>query len=306
MAQPPETSISSAFPFALHHVPILDSQMAYIDTGTPAGSLTPTTTVFLHGNPTSSFIWRNIIPHVSPRTRCVAPDLIGMGYSSKPAIDYRFTDHYRYLSSFLDAVVPAPTKLVLVCQDWGSALAFHWATNHQERLVGLAFMEFIRPFSSWDDVGTGDIAGTFKAFRTPEIGRKMIIEENIFVKHILPGGVVRGLTAVENEFYERPFLEEGSREPVWRWPNEIPIEGSPADVWEFAEKYHKWLLETEIPKLLFWAEPGAFLKEATAQWYLKNLKNVKGVFLGNGVHYLQEDHPERIGKEVAAFIDGLN
>jgi haloalkane dehalogenase len=228
-----------------------------------------------------------------------------MGSSSKPTISYRFVDHYRYLSAFLDTVVPT-SKVILVGQDWGSALAFHWAANHQERVAGLAFMEFIRPFPTWDDVGREEMQGTFKGFRTPEIGRKMIIEDNIFVKQILPGGVARELTSAEKEYYEKPFLEEASREPVWRWPNELPIEGSPTDVWDIAGKYHKWLLETEIPKLMFWAEPGAFVREESAQWYLKNLKNVKGVFLGSGVHYLQEDHPGRIGKEVAGFIDELD
>jgi haloalkane dehalogenase len=303
MAQPPESDISSDFPFTLQHIDILDSEMAYIDTDNLTN--TTTTAIFLHGNPTSSYIWRNIISHVSPKLRCIAPDLIGMGKSGKPDIPYRFVDHARYLDAFLDAVAPTG-KVVFVIQDWGSALGFHWATRHQDRVVGVAFMESIRPFPTWDDAGRGQGQETFKVFRTPGVGRKLLVEDNVFIKAILPGGVVRGLTAVEQAYYESPYPDEKSREPVYRWPNELPIEGSPADVYEFAEEYHKWLLESEVPKLLFWATPGTFVREEQAQWYMENLKNVKGVFLGKGLHYLQEDHPHRIGKELANFIDTLD
>ncbi|KUJ13081.1 alpha/beta-hydrolase, partial [Mollisia scopiformis] len=296
MAQPPESDISSDFPFILRHTAVLDSEMAYIDTGSTKSSAT--TAILLHGNPTSSYIWRNIIPHVSPKLRCVAPDLIGMGKSGKPDISYRFVDHVRYLDAFLDAITPTG-KVVFVIQDWGSALGFHWASHHQDRVAGLAFMEFIRPFPAWDDAGKSQAVETFKAFRTPVVGRKLLIEDNLFVKAILPKGVVRELTEAEKTYYESPFLDEKSREPVYRWPNEIPIEGSPADVYDIAEKYHSWLLDSEVPKLMFWATPGTFVREEQAQWYMENLKNVRGVFLGKGTHYLQEDHPHRIGQEVA-------
>jgi len=303
MANPPESNISSDFPFTLQNVDVLDSKMAYIDTSSTNN--TTTTAIFLHGNPTSSYIWRNIIPHVSPKLRCIAPDLIGMGKSGKPGIAYRFVDHARYLDAFLDAVVPEG-KVVFVIQDWGSALGFHWASRHQDRVIGLAFMEFIRPFATWDDAGSREGQETFKAFRTPGMGRKLLIEDNLFLKAILPGGVVRGLSPEEQAYYEAPYPEEKSREPVYRWPNELPIEGYPEDVYEIAEKYHEWMLESDVPKLLFWASPGVFVRDQQAKWYMENMKNLKAVFLGKGLHYLQEDHPHRIGSEIAEFIDTVD
>ncbi|KAF2493257.1 putative hydrolase [Lophium mytilinum] len=303
MANPPESSISSEFPFMLQNIDVLDSKMAYIDTKNT--KITTATAIFLHGNPTSSYIWRNIIPHVSPKLRCIAPDLIGMGKSGKPDIAYRFVDHARYLDAFLDAIVPTG-KVVFIIQDWGSALGFHWASRHQDRVIGVAFMEFIRPFATWDDAGEKQGQETFKAFRTPDVGRKLLIEDNLFIKAILPGGVVRGLSPEEQAYYQAPYLDEKSREPVYRWPNELPIEGFPADVYEIAEKYHDWLLKSDVPKLLFWATPGVFVRDEQAKWYSENLKNLKTVFLGKGLHYLQEDHPHRIGSEVAEFIDTLD
>jgi haloalkane dehalogenase len=299
MSNPPESNISSESPFTINYVDIFDSKMAYIDTSYPTN--TTTTAIFLHGNPTSSYIWRNVIPHVSPCLRCIAPELIGMGKSSKPNIAYRFVDHARYLDAFLSVVVPEG-KVVLVGQDWGSALGFDWARRHQDRVVGLVFMEFIRPFPRWDDAIKTHHQETFKAFRTPDLGRKLVIEENTFVKGLLPGGVVRTLSPAEQAYYETPYLDEKSREPVYRWPNELPIERSPTDVYEIAETYHKWLLDTDIPKLFSWATPGVFVSDEQAQWYVENLKNVKGLFLGDGIHYLQEDHPHRIGREIAEFV----
>jgi haloalkane dehalogenase len=213
MANQPESNISSDFPFTLQNVGILDSDMAYIDTSATSNSTT--TAIFLHRNPTSSYLWRNIMPHVSLKLRCIAPDLIGMGKSGKPSISYRFVDHARYLDAFLDAVIPQG-KVVLVVQDWGSALGFHWANRHRDRVVGLAFMEFIRPFPTWDDVGTEASQKTFKAFRILDVGRKLLIEDNLFLKAILPGGVVRGLSAEEQLYYNAPFPDEQSREPVYR------------------------------------------------------------------------------------------
>jgi haloalkane dehalogenase len=299
MIQPPESDVSSDFPFTLKHVELLDSNMAYIDTDFPA-----ITAIFLHGHPTSSYIWRNIIPHVSPTHRCIAPDLIGMGKSGKPDIAYRFVDHARYLDLFLDAIVPTG-KVVFILQDWGTILGFHWASRHQDRVAGVAFMEYIRPFPTWSDAMKEQHQETFKAFRTPFLGRTLLIEDNQFVVDILPRGVERELSSEEKVYYEEPYLDEKSREPVYRWPNELPIAGSPADVYEIAERCQEWLLKSEVPKLFFWATPGVFVSDEHAKWLVENLRNVKGVFLGKGVHFLQEDHPHRIGNEVAEFIDKL-
>ena len=298
-----DSVISAHNPFVHRYVSVHGSRMAYVDTDTVTEEThdLDATTLFVHGNPTSSYIWRNIIPHVMPKVRCVAPDLIGMGSSEKPDLSYRFEDHVRYLDAFIDAVVPKG-RIVLVLQDWGSALGFHWAKRHEERVAGLAFMEFIRHFQSWEDLGSAQGQAIFKAFRAEETGRKMLVEDNFFITTILPGGVVRELSAAEKAHYASPYPTEKSREPVYRWPNEIPIGGYPEDVYALVQQYHNWLVGNAIPKLLFWADPGALVREKEVQWYSRNLQNLETVFLGKGLHYLQEDHPHQIGEAIAAFV----
>lgn len=292
----PESSVSAEFPFELHHVKVLDSHIAYVDTQGDG-----LTVIFLHGNPTSSYLYRNIIPHISPIARCIAPDLIGMGHSGKPNIDYLFTDHVKYLDAFLDTI---PGRVLLVIQDWGSALGFHWAFRHQSRIVGLAFMEFARPVRNWDDFLEGDVQNLFRSFRSEE-GQKLIIDQNVFIEGVLPAGTVRPLSEQEMEYYRSPYLQPQSRRPLYVWPNEIPIAGTPRHVHEIVEQYHEWLLVNDIPKLFFWATPGTLIKPQDAEFYIKNLKNLTSVFLGKGIHYLQEDHPHRIGKEIADWIRKL-
>ena len=305
MAEPPESDISSAFPFDLQIVSVFGSNMAYVDTGNPSSGDSETTAIFLHGNPTSSYLWRNIIPHVQSVRRCVAPDMIGMGKSDKPALDYRFVDHVKYLDEFLSKVIPSG-KVVLVIQDWGSALGFHWANRNRDRVAGIAFMEFIRPFPTWDDAAQGLAQQTFKAFRDEVKGRQLIIEQNAFIEVMMPRGLIRALTSEERQYYAQPYTSPSTREPLYRWPNEIPIEGEPADVYEMVSNYHEWLMESDFPKLFFWASPGRIVSEEKAAWYLQNLKNVKGVFVGHGVHFLQEDHPHRIGREVHDWVASLD
>ena len=301
MAAPLELDVASKFASELQSAIVLDSTMTYVDTAPDPNGVASLTIILLHGNPTSSFIYRNIIPHISPKARCVAPDLIGMGRSGKPNIDYHFDDHQRYLSAFLDLIVPSG-KVILVLQDWGSALGFDWAYHHQDRVSGLAFMEFIRPVASWDEFVQGEPQDLFRLFRDPEEGPKLIIEENMFVEGILPSGTVRTLSPAEMDYYRSPYLEKSTRRPMYVWPNQIPIEGKPQDVCKIVERYHGWLLTNDLPKLFFWAIPGALVRPETAQWYIKNLNNVTAVSLGEGVHYLQEDHPDRIGKEIAEWM----
>ncbi|KAK3673371.1 hypothetical protein LTR78_006604 [Recurvomyces mirabilis] len=228
-----------------------------------------------------------------------------MGHSGYPKIEYRFVDHVRYLDAFLDSVLPTG-EMFLVVQDWGSALGLHWAHRYSERVIGIVLMEFIRPFPTWEDVGPSKEAqGIFKAFRTPETGRKLLIEDNVFLTQILPGGIIRKLGAEEQEYYRHPFLSQSSREPVYRWPNELPISHHPPDVWDIVSNYRSWLMKTDIPKLLFYTTPGAFVTPEKARWYEMNMENVRLVDLGDGVHYLQEDHPRRIGEETADFMRAL-
>jgi haloalkane dehalogenase len=278
-------------------VEVLGSKMAYVDegggeTGTPVALL-------LHGNPTSSYLWRNVIPHIAPNTRCIAPDLIGFGDSDKPDILYRVEDHARYLQAFIEAL--QLNNVVLILHDWGSALGLDWARRHSARIRGLALMEFVRPMPTWLDLGP-QAYEFLRAFRDPVMGRKLIIDDNAFIEKGLPDGVVRELSPEEMTEYRRPFLAPKDREPIYRFPNELPIAGAPSDVYAMATAYHDWLLETETPKILFHAAPGIFIPPASAAFYREYLKSCRVVDLGKGYHYLQEDHPDTIGKEIAAWL----
>ena len=275
---------------------VLGSKMAYFDEGTGPVVL------FQHGNPTSSFLWRNVIPHVLPYARCIAPDLIGMGQSDRPAIAYRIEDHARYFQAFIEAL--GLDEIVLVLHDWGSAIGLDWARRHEKRVRGLALMEFITPFATWIEM-TGESRDWFKRFRNPVEGRELIVEQNGFIEQTLPGAMLHRLTPEEMEAYRRPFLNRADREPVFRFPNELPIAGEPVDVYAMAVAYRDWLLETEIPKLFFWAEPGSLMPPERSAWYRKRLKNTRSVALGHALHYVQEDHPDLIGQEIAAWLQTL-
>lgn len=267
-----------------------------------AGSSERPVALFLHGNPTSSYIWRNILPHVAPAARCIAPDLIGFGQSGKPDIDYRFADHVRYLDAFIEAA--EIDSAYLVAQDWGTALAFHLAARKPEFVRGLAFMEFIRPMPTWEDFHQADAAReTFRKLRTPGEGERMIMDGNAFVERILPGSVVRKLSDEEMAVYRAPFTTPASRKPTWRLPNELPIAGEPADVNAMLERAHAALSDSRYPKLLFAGNPGALVSPAFAEIFAARLHDCQLVQLGAGAHYLQEDHPETIGRSVAAWIE---
>lgn len=222
-----------------------------------------------------------------------------MGASDKPAIDYRVEDHARYLQAFIEAL--GIEDVVLVLHDWGSALGLDWARRHSARVRGLVLMEFVTPVPTWLDMNDRG-AAMFRAFRDPAQGRRLLIDENAFIEQLMPASIVRSLTADEMDAYRRPFLDPDDREPVYRFPNELPIAGEPADVWAMAGAYHEWLLETELPKLFFWAEPGALISAERAAWYASNLKACRAVGLGTGVHYLQEDHADAIGQAIAAWL----
>lgn len=274
---------------------VLDSTMAYREAGDPEAPVA----LFLHGNPTSSYIWRNIIPLVAPVAHCIAPDLIGFGQSGKPAIEYRFTDHIQYIEAFIENI--GISSAYVIAQDWGTALAFQLAVRRPEFVLGLAFMEFTWPMPSWDDFHA-DAREIFQNFRTPGVGERLILEENAFVEQVLPAATVRKLTEEEMAAYRAPFPTPESRRPVWRFPNELPIAGEPADVYSTLEKAHHALAQSSYPKLLFTAEPGALVSPLVAERFAKQLKHCKVVPLGEGRHYLQEDHPETIGANVKEWL----
>ena len=274
---------------AEHDVEILDSTMHYRESGRGDPI------VFLHGNPTSSYLWRNVIPRLEEEGRCLAPDLIGMGKSGKPDIDYRFVDHARYLDAWFDRLDLRRATLVL--HDWGSALGFHWARRNPGRVAGIAFMEaIVRPllWSEWPE-GARDV---FRAFRTAGTGEELILRKNVFIENVLPGSILRKLTAEEMDAYRTPFPDPKSRKPVWRWPNEIPLDGEPRDVVEIVAAYARWLCESPVPKLLLTFDPGAILGSKLADYCQKNFANLETLHLGAGVHFVQEDQPEAIGDAI--------
>jgi haloalkane dehalogenase len=279
----------------LPQVNVLGSTMAYRE----AGNREAPVALFLHGNPTSSYVWRNVLPHVGPVAHCIAPDLIGFGQSGKPDIEYRVADHVRYLDAFLDQAKIA--SAFVVAQDWGTALAFLLAARRPEFIRGLAFMEFVKPLPSWDGFVPG-AAEIFQKFRTPGVGEEMILQNNFFVEQILPMTTVRKLTDEEMSVYRAPFPTPESRKPTWRFPNEIPIEGEPADVYSSLEKAHEVLAESSYPKLLFAGDPGAIVSPAMAQNVVKGLKNCRLVQLSSGLHFLQEDHPDVIGANIKEWL----
>lgn len=272
-----------------HDVRVLDSTMHYRESGTGQPI------VFLHGNPTSSLLWRNIMPRLEGEGRCLAPDLIGMGRSAKPAIDYSFADHARYLDAWFEAL--ALRDVTLVIHDWGSALGFHWAHRHPERVRAIAFMEgIVRPlaWSEWPESSRE----LFKAFRTPGVGEKLIFEKNVFVEKVLPASILRPLSPEEMDAYRAPFREPASRRPMWRWPNQIPLDGEPAEVVAVVEAYGRWLGESSIPKLLLTFDPGILIQGPILEWCRANVRNLEIREIGPGSHFVQEDHPEAIGDAI--------
>jgi haloalkane dehalogenase len=258
--------------------------------------------VFLHGNPTSSYLWRNIIPHLADRARCIAPDLIGQGDSDKledPGPDrYRFVEHRRYLDGLL-AQLDLGDEITFVIHDWGSALGFDWANRHRDRVAGIAYMEaIVQPvtWADWPDTAR-DI---FQAFRSPA-GDELVLEKNLFVEGVLPAAVLRDLSADEMDEYRRPFAEPGeSRRPTLTWPREIPIEGEPADVVEIVQDYGRWLAASDVPKLFINAEPGAILTGPQREFCRSWPRQTEVTVAGN--HFIQEDSPHEIGRAIVEWL----
>jgi len=288
------TDISPADPHPRRRVRVLDSEISFVDTGEGDPI------VFLHGNPTSSYLWRNVIPHLAGLGRCLAPDLVGMGRSGKsPRQAYRFADHAAYLDAWFEAL-GLTDNVTLVVHDWGSALGFHRAFRHPGQFRAIAYMEAIALPLRWQDFG--EAAAVFKALRS-DPGERMVIEENFFVEKILPGNVIRGLGTEEMIAYRLPFLEREARLPTLAWPREIPVEGEPADVAAIVESYGKWLSGSAIPKLLVLSEPGAIMRGRTRD-FCRGWPNQQEVTV-KGRHFLVEDSPHQIGAALAEFIRSL-
>ncbi len=273
--------------------------LSYVDEGEGAPVL------FLHGNPTSSYLWRNIIPYLSDRARCLAPDLVGMGDSDPlPAPGpgtYRFADHYGFIAKFI-AATGIGDNLTLVVHDWGSALGFHWAAEHPAAIRGIAYMEALVRTVDWDEWPASS-RGIFQGFRSPK-GEELILERNMFVERVLPGSILRTLSAAETEIYRRPYLVPGeARRPTLSWPREIPVGGEPADVCAVVDGYAQWLATTETPKLFVNADPGAILVGPQRE-FCRTWKNQTEVTVA-GSHFIQEDSPHEIGRALQDWFGRL-
>jgi len=291
-------TISAALPHDKKRLKVLDRKMAYIE----AGQGDPI--VLLHGNPTSSYLWRNIIPHLEGLGRCIAPDLIGMGDSDKlpnsGPDSYRFVEHRRYLDALLE-VLDVRERVTLVLHNWGSGLGFDWANRHRDAVKGIAFMEAItgpQGKDHWDSMGMRPVLEALRG----DAGEKMVLEENFFIEEILPKAIIRPLTDAEMAEYRRPFTTSGEdRRPTLTWPRQIPIEGEPADVHEAVAAYAAWLATSDFPKLFFKVEPGAILTSATLLAAVRSWPNLTELTV-KGIHFVQEDSPHEIGQAIAEWM----
>jgi len=293
-------AISAAERHPKRRASVLGLEMAYVE----VGSGDPI--VLQHGNPTSSYLWRNVIPHLAELGRCIAPDLIGMGDSAKlPGSGpdrYTFAEHRRYFDALLDQL-GVRENATLVLHDWGSALGFDWARRHPHAVRGIAYMEaIVRPLT-WDEWPEA-ARKVFQGFRSPA-GEAMVLEQNVFIERVLPGSVLRVLGEAEMEVYRRPFRAPGEdRRPTLSWPRQIPLDGEPAEVAAIVSDYAEWLSRCDVPKLFIDADPGAILigaqREFCRRWPNQSEVRVRGS------HFIQEDSPDEIGCAIAEWLRGFS
>ncbi|MEM7118510.1 MAG: haloalkane dehalogenase [Chloroflexota bacterium] len=296
-AFPQSAEISAKMPYETKFVTVKGSKMAYVEAGQGDPIL------FLHGNPTSKYLWRNIMPWLESQGRVIAPDLIGMGESDKPNIDYRYHEHYDYLTGFIDAL-GLTDNITLVIHDWGSGLGFNYAAQNPSRIKGIAFMEALVRTRKWSDF-PADFRTGFRLMRTPGIGWLMVSVGNMFIKQMLPQAIVRELGETEKAVYNAPYPTVGSRKPLLQWPREVPIDGQPADVHAVIDNYSRWLQQTNIPKLFFYASPGAVVDDEIVAWVKDSFPNLKAYDMGPGIHFVQEDNPHFIGEKLAEWYGQL-
>ena len=289
----------SAAEFPKKKITANGKNIAYVEMGEGAPI------VFLHGNPTSSYLWRNVMPHLSGLGHCFAPDLVGMGDSEKldsaDQDSYKFIEHRRYLDSFFVAM-ELNANVTLVVHDWGSALGFDWAHRHPHALKGIAYMEAIVRPMTWDEWNE-DARSIFEGFRSPA-GEDLVLNKNFFVERVLPGSIIRKITEIEMEVYRRPFVNAGEdRRPTLTWPRQIPLDGDPEDVTRIVSDYANWMVSNDVPKLFVNADPGAILIGAQRE-FCRTWKNQTEVTV-KGSHFIQEDSPDEIGLAIASWLKDL-
>ncbi len=288
--------ISAAFPFESKYLEVKGSNIHYIDEGQGDPIL------FMHGNPASSYIWRNIIPYITEDARAIAVDLIGFGKSDKPDIDYGFTDTYAYLEAFIEKL--NLKNITLVVQDWGSGLGFHYANTHRDNIKGVAFMEAMFEQKDWNKL-TPNLKMAFRMIQSKFFSWLMLGVGNQFIKKMLPDGVVRKLTFDEMEAYAAPFKTLKSRKPSYVFPRDVPLRNRPPHTAKVVNDYNQWLQETPIPKICFYADPGMLILIEEVPWIAKNFPNITMVDIGKGIHFVQEDNPHKIGSELKKWYNNV-
>ncbi|MEM7126801.1 MAG: haloalkane dehalogenase [Chloroflexota bacterium] len=295
------SNISAEMPYETQFVEVNGSQMAYVEAGEGDPIL------FLHGNPTSKYLWRNIMPHLEGQGRVIAPDLIGMGESDKPDIGYTFVEHAEYVQGFIDAM--ELEDITLVIHDWGSGLGFDYANRNRNNVKAIAFMEAaVAPaFPPKIENLEPDVQQFMQGIRTEGMGEQLILENNLFVAQFLPSDIRRGLTEEEMAVYLAPYPDPQSRLPTLVWPRQIPFDGEPADVAERVAAYNEWFLSSEMPKLHLYVDPGAIWSiETVAEIQAMNVPNYEAVYVGEGGHFIQEDHPHEIGRNISHWYHRIS
>jgi haloalkane dehalogenase len=269
-----------------NYITIKDTQVHYIDKGNGQPML------FLHGNPTSSYLWRNVIPRLENSFRCIAPDLPGMGKSGKPYPNFRFITHYSYIEAFINKL--GLNNIVLILHDWGSAIGFHYSMKYPDNIKGIVFMESLVKTWKKKELKLHHRIG-FQLLRTPLIGEILIYGFNAFLNIIFPSLIRKKLTQEEMKEYKKPFNKTRDRKPMLVWPREIPIDGKPADVTAMVNNYSEFIQKAGFPKLMIYANPGAIINQQVKDWCDENISNLSTYYLGKGYHFIQEDYPEKIG-----------
>ncbi len=293
----PPVSISEELTITRSEVAVLGTTMSYLEQGQGEA------VVFLHGNPSAAYLWRNIMPYVADTHLAIAPDLIGMGHSGKPDINYTFADHAAYLDAFIAAL--DLDQITLVSHDWGAALAWDFARRHPEKVVRLTFMEGVLPpafpQASYEAMGE-EMGGMFRALQDPEQGYQMVMEGNMFVEGILPMMINRPLGNVAKAEYGAPYQDVESRLPTWMWPREVPIGGAPASSVALKDEIAAFMGETDMPVLLTYAEPGVLVPPQAVPFYTNLIGDLETAFVGQGLHFIQEDQPDAIGRAIADWL----
>lgn len=296
-----DSNISSDYPFNSTYVTVNGSKLHYIEEG--QGDVI----LFLHGMPSWSYLWRNVIPHLSKHARCIALDLVGFGRSEQPDIEYSVDDHIHYVNGFIKAL--DLKNILFVAHSWGSTFALNYASQNEKNVRGMAFMEPIfSSFATWEEFNPScpPVAELFKKFRTKDVGWDLIVNQDVFVDLIGDGGNLHAFTEVERKFYRESFEPPRNRLPLWRAPQELPIAGEPAHVVNLVEEYNKWLSHTHLPILLFHVSQGAFVSQDKLDWCRANLQNLSTHDLGKGAYWYIEDYPHSIGKKLLDWYRKLS